>query len=104
MKYYLDYEFEYNGHKDDHTYELKFDDMMLGIRAYFDSFMVNIDGKDSDVWNSLCDIHEYAIDNILEQVEDWLKDRLAEKAYEEYQEWCDWYYSDEDESDDDTWK
>lgn len=101
MSHYIYYpDFEYNGHQEGYDYEVPYEDLMGAIRAFFDARMVNMDGKDNDVWNVLVELE--ALDNVLdsEEVEEWLFEHCKEDAYQSYIEWCDWYY-DEDEVDED---
>lgn len=93
--YRLYYHFTYEDYEDDYDYTVTFDDLMKAIRKYFDNFMINIDGKDSDVYNALNDLG--CIDEIFDIMENWLHDECEEKALEEYQDWVDWYYDEEEE-------
>ena len=86
--------FDWKEHQEESwAYELTFEDKMAAIRAYFDNFMVNIDGKDNDVWNVLVDLG--VIDDILDSMEDWLIDYCKDEAFDAYKEYVEWYY-DED--------
>ena len=92
--HYIYYKFDYNGHEEDYSYELDFDDLMSAIRKYFDNQLINIDGKDNDVWNALSELE--CIDTIIDVMEDWLYDHCKEKAFEKYKQYIDWYYDDEE--------
>ena len=86
-------DFEHKGYNDPYDYDIPFDIFMDGIRAYFDNQMVTLDGKDTDVWNVLADLG--VIDDIYDVMEDWFIEKCRDYAYEEYQDWVEWYYDDE---------
>jgi len=92
--YSIYYKFNYNGHEEDYSYEISFDQFMNAIRTYFDNQLITLDGKDNDVYNALLDLD--CLDNIFDAMEDWLYDHCKESAYEAYKEYIDWYYEDED--------
>lgn len=103
--YYIDYDFEHKGHEDKYyDYELSFEEVMKGIRKYFDNQIVTLDGTDTAVWNALVVLGDDIIDNILDEVMDYLKEECKDNAYEEYKEYVDWYYDEDDVSDDDPWR
>ena len=77
-------DFDYKGHKSHYFYEIPFDKFMEGVRAYFDNQMINIDGKDNDVWNALVDLE--CLDNLFYAMEDWFEEHCREAAFEEYKE------------------
>ena len=93
--YTLMYEFEYKGHNERFTYDVRFADLMDAIRQYFDNQLVILDGTDTNVYNALSELED-AIDNIFDTMEDWLKEHCKEKAYEDYKEYIDWYYDEEE--------
>ncbi len=98
--YYIDFDFEYKGHEEKYySYELSFEELMKGIRKYFDDQLVNLDGTDTAVWNALVGLGEGIVDNIIEAMEEYLKEECKDAAYEEFKEWVDWYYDDDEESD-----
>ena len=86
-------DFEYKGIKELFDYDIPFDLFMEGVRRYFDNQMVTIDGKDSDVWNVLVELE--CLDYIFGTMEDWFKEYCKDYAYEEYQDYVEWYYEDE---------
>lgn len=90
-------DFEYKGHTETFTYDVKFDDLMDAIRQYFDNNLVILDGTDTNVYNALVGLGEDVMDNLFDKMEDWLKEHCKEKAFEEYKEYIDWYYDDEEE-------
>ena len=92
--YSIYYKFNYNGHEEDYSYEITFDQLMAAIRTYFDNQLVTIDGKDNDVYNALFDLG--CLDDIFDAMEDWLYDYCEKEAYEKYKEYIDWYYDDEE--------
>ena len=87
------YEFEYKSIKEDFSYEVPFEKQIEAIRKYFDNQLVTLDGTDNDIWNALVDLD--CIDTILDTMEDWLYEQCKEMAYEDYQDYVDWYYDDE---------
>ena len=95
--YYIDYDFEYKGHKEtDWDYELSFEELMKGIRKYFDDQLVNMDGTDTAVWNALVGLGEGIIDYIIDEMEEYLIEECKESAYEEFKDYIDWYYDDDE--------
>jgi len=82
-------EFEYKGYKESYFYDVPFDSMMKAIRTYFSNQLIDIDGKDSDVWNALADLE--CIDNIFDVMEDWLHEYCEKDAYEDFKEYVDYY-------------
>ena len=91
--YDVDYKFEYRGMEERYYYDIPFETFVEAIRAYFDSQMVTIDGKDNDVWNVCASLE--ILDDIYDAMEDWLKERCEKDAYEEYKDYIEWYYEDE---------
>jgi len=78
-------EFDYKGHKGHYFYDIPFDDFVEGIREYFNQNSVNIDGTDNAIWNSLVGIDDF-MDWIVDEMEEWFKDRCKDDAFEEYKE------------------
>ena len=93
--YDIDYEFEYKGFQERYYYDIPFEVFMEGVRKYFSDKMVNIDGKDVDIWNALVELESYVMDNIFDSMEDWFKDRCKDDAYEGYKDYVEWEYEDE---------
>lgn len=77
-------EFEYKGHKDSYFYEIPFDTFIEGVREWFDRQMINIDGKDNDIWNTLVEFGVF--DAVESDMEEWFKDKCKEDAFEEFKE------------------
>lgn len=95
--YYINYDFKYKGHREPYwDYELSFEELMKGIRKYFDDQLVNMDGTDTAVWNALVGLGEGIVDNIIEVMEKYLKEECKESAYEEFKDYVDWYYDDDE--------
>jgi len=94
--YYIYYNFEYKNHKEDYSYKVPFEKKIEAIRKYFADQLVDIDGTDNAIWNSLVKF-DGIIDDILDEMEDWLYDECKDMAYEAYQDYIDEYYDDEDE-------
>lgn len=93
---YIKGPFEYRGHVEDvWDYELTGDELMSGIREYFDKRLVNLDGTDSAIFNTLSELN--VLDDIIDEMEDWYKEQFAEKAKEDFLDWASWYYDDEEE-------
>lgn len=92
--YYKDLD-EYKGHKEEtYIYDIPYEVFMEGVRKYFDNQLVNIDGKDNDIWNALVDLE--CLQNVFDAMEDWFMDRCRKDAIEEYHEYIDTYYDEED--------
>ena len=87
---YINYDFEYKGYKETWTYEIPADVICDMIRAYFDKQLITIDGTDTSIFNAFSGLD--VIDEIFDEMEDWLKEQCEEKAYEEFKDWVDWYY------------
>lgn len=77
-------DFEYKGHKSYYFYYIPFDTFIDGVRAWFDQQMINIDGKDNDIWNAL--VSTDLFDTVESEMEDWFKEHCKEDAFEEYKE------------------
>ena len=97
--YYINYDFKYKGHREPYwDYELSFEELMSGIRKYFDDQLVNMDGTDTAVWKALVGLGEGIVDNILstiiEVMKEYLKEECKESAYEEFKDYVDRYYDD----------
>ena len=84
--------FDYKGRVDEWDYEIPFETFMDAVRKYFQNQLVTIDGTDNAIWNVLMDLGDYVLDDIFDTMEDWLREKCANDAYEEYAEWVDWYY------------
>lgn len=86
--YYIYYKFEYRGYTENYSYEIPFEKKIEAIRQYFDDRLVTLDGTDNAVWNSLVDF-DGLIDDILDEMEDWLYYECKDAAYEEFKEYVD---------------
>ena len=68
------------------SYDVPFYIYMDGVRAYFDTYDVNIDGTDNHIFNSLSSL------GALKEIEDdeffidFLKEQCKEDAYEKFKE------------------
>ena len=93
--YDLSYDFEYKGYQEDNWYfPVTFEMLMEGIRQYFYERDVNLDGKDSDVWNALFELGGNSlIDDIFDEVEQYLTDTYKDDAYEAFKEEAEYYLS-----------
>lgn len=78
-------EFDYKGHKSHYFYDIPFDDFVEGIREYFNQNLVTIDGTDNAIWNSFVGVEDF-MDFIVNEMEEWFKDRCKDDAFEEYKE------------------
>ena len=78
-------ELTYKGHTKWYFYDLPFEDVIEAIRQYFRDRMIDLDGKDNDIWNTFIEF-DGAIDDIVYEMEDWLKERCYDDAFEEYKE------------------
>ena len=99
-EYYLSYKFEFKGEKEYFYLDVTFDMLMEMIREYFDLHGVDIDGKDSDVYNSLVDLGDGVIDAIFEDREEQFTKDYEEIAYKQFleeaeEEWSLWHEEDE---------
>ncbi len=80
--------FEYKGYSENYyDYDIPFDTFIEGIRKYFDNQMINLDGKDNDIWNAFVDLD--CLDNIFEAMEDWFHEYCKEDAFEEFKEYVE---------------
>ena len=77
-------DFEYKGHKDSYIYDIPFDTFIDGVREWFARQMINLDGKDNDIWNALVEF------NIFDEVEfdmaEWFRETCKDAAFEEFKE------------------
>lgn len=95
------YSFEYEGFEDKYwSFEIPMDIFVSGVREYFSKHNIELDGKDSDIWNSFHDI-DGALDGIFDQMEDWYEEKCERLAYESFKEYAiselDYEYDDEEE-------
>ena len=94
--YSIWYEFEYEGYKEDFSYDIPFEVMCNAIRKYFDDNMVNLDGTDTDIWNTIVTFGSDALDTIFEEEEDWLKEQCENEAFEEFKDYVEYYIKDDE--------
>lgn len=78
-------DFEYKGHKSHYFYYIPFETFINGIRQWFSDKMINLDGKDNDIWNAFVDVEDF-FDTIEYDMEDWFRETCKEDAFEEYKE------------------
>lgn len=93
----IDFKFKnpYSGETEEFSYYLDYDDVIKLIYLYGDAYSVNLDGKESDVFNMFMNLdsgrYEH-IDEVLEKmleneyVKEHLSEELSEKAHEEFLE------------------
>ena len=78
-------DFEYKGHKSNYLYYLPFEAFIEGVRSWFNDHMINIDGKDNDIWNTLVEF-----DDVFDEIEfakaEWFREHYREDAFEEFKE------------------
>lgn len=87
---YVDFDFKYDdkSHEENYTYEIPFDVACDGIRKYFESKDIKLDGKNTDIWNTLGDFGD-VIDNVISEDDsfiDYCKEKCKDDAFAEYKE------------------
>jgi hypothetical protein len=85
---YIDYNFKYNDKSPEelYTYEVPFADACAGIRKYFDSKNITLDGTDGAIWNACAELE--ILDNISEDDSfiDYCKEKCKDAAFAEYKD------------------
>lgn len=84
-KIYVDYDdFKYKNEVKSYSYEVPFDVVCEGIRIYFDSRDVNIDGTNNHIWNVIAELDVFSIIEDSPEFVMYCKDTCREDAYEEF--------------------
>ena len=85
----------YTNEEEEYDYYLDFEDMVIAIREYANYYGVTLDGTDNSVWNLFVSLDQGRYEHlnevfskIMEEsvVVQALSEKLAEKAYEEFEE------------------
>lgn len=94
--YELDYHFEYKGFRELYSYEVPFEDYCEAIRNHFSIRLVGLDGTNNNIWKAMADFGEDVLDDIFEEQKDWLSERCKDKAFNEFQDYVEYYIGDEE--------
>jgi hypothetical protein len=95
--YYMTFEFDYQGEKQQYDWNMSFEAVCLAIRTYFDHNLVTLDGTDGAIWNLLLSDLNVDIFDLLEKdyVVDIVFSKFKDEIMEDFQ--YEWDYDHEGE-------